>query len=131
MGFLLVVALLIATSVTAGAAHPVVVDDFKDPSQGSPHPADGVTLGRIGGQGTQGRALGLDFSFGGGGGYAVARRAVSLKLPDNYAFTFWVRGPAPANHLEFKHIDASGENVWWSVKRDFHFPSEWERITIK
>jgi F5/8 type C domain len=132
MGFLLVVALLIATNITAGAAaHPVVVADFEDPSQWSPHPADGVTLALIGGQGTQGRALGLDFSFGGGGGYAVARRAVSLKLPDNYAFTFWVRGPAPSNHLEFKLIDASGENVWWSVKRDFHFPSEWERITIK
>ncbi len=87
-------------------------------------------LALVGGEGSRGRALGLRFSFGGGGGYAVAR-GVSLKLPENYAFRFQVRGPAPSNHLEFKLIDASGENVWWSVKRDFQFPAEWERITIK
>src|SRR6185295_1168443 len=33
--------------------------------------------------------------------------------------------------LEFKLIDASGDSVWWSVRRDFTFPRDWRRIAIK
>ncbi len=41
---------------------------------------------------------------------------------------FRIRGEAPPNHLEFKLIDASGENVWWSVRRDVEFPREWRAV---
>ncbi|MFN8177854.1 MAG: discoidin domain-containing protein [bacterium] len=108
----------------------VLVDDFEDPSAWSAHPADGVSLAIGGDAGVHGRALKLDFGFT-GGGYAVARKAVALDLPENWEFRFRVKGQCLPNHLEFKLIDSSGENVWWSVRRDFRFPTDWTPFTVK
>lgn len=102
---------------------PVSLDD---PAAWTAHPADGVALELSDDEG----ALRLDFSFT-GGGYAIARREVDLDLPDNYTFRFRLRGEAPANHLEFKLVDDSGENVWWHVDRDVVWPERWRTITIK
>jgi hypothetical protein len=77
------------------------------------------------------RALRFDFQFAGGGGYAVARREVDLALPENYAFTFRIRGEASPNNLEFKLIDSTGANVWWCNRRNVAFPRAWETFTIK
>ncbi|HZL85260.1 MAG TPA: discoidin domain-containing protein [Candidatus Krumholzibacteria bacterium] len=112
-------------------AKSLVVDDFEDPSQWSVHPADGVDLVIRSEAGLRGRCLRLDFDFHGGGGYAVARRTLALELPENYAFSFRLRGEAPPNHLEFKLVDASGDNVWWHVRRDVRFGRDWETVTIK
>ncbi len=70
-------------------------------------------------------------TFTKGSGYAVAHKDLAVDLPDNYAFTFRIRGESPPNHLEFKLIDATGENVWWCVRRDVRFPSRWETYKIK
>jgi hypothetical protein len=109
---------------------PVPVDGFEDVSGWQAHPADGVKLAIGSDTGASGRAMRLDFKFT-GGGYAVAHKAFDLDLPENYALSFRVRGRAPVNHLEFKLIDASGENVWWSVRRDVEFPETWHVFTIK
>jgi len=118
-----------------GAAQPAapaaVVDDFEDVSGWLAHPADGVELAIRSDTGWRGRALRLDFRFLGGGGYAVIHKAYAVDLPENYAFSFRIRGQAPPNHLEFKLIDSTGENVWWSVRHDVRFPAEWETFTIK
>jgi hypothetical protein len=37
----------------------------------------------------------------------------------------------PVNTLQFKLIDASGENVWWLSKTDFAFPRAWQRVAIQ
>ena len=109
----------------------VIVDAFEDVSAWSAVPASGVQL-RIGGDlDTHGRSMRLDFDFGGGGGYAVARRAVSIDLPANYRFRFAVRGNCKPNDLEFKLIDASGDNVWWNNRRNFVFPAVWETLTTR
>ncbi|MGQ0836042.1 MAG: discoidin domain-containing protein [Gammaproteobacteria bacterium] len=81
--------------------------------------------------GFRGRALRLDFDFSGVSGYAVARRALPLDFPPNFELSFYVRGTAPVNNLEFKLIDASGENVWWARRADFEVPRDWQRIRIK
>jgi hypothetical protein len=97
-----------------------------DPAAWTAHPADGVSLKL----GDDGGALRLDFAFT-GGGYAIARREVALDLPDNYMFRFRVRGKAPTNHLEFKLVDGSGQNVWWKVHHDVVWPAQWRTFTIK
>ena len=109
---------------------PRMVDDFERLDAWSAHPADGVTMALRSDRGHRGRALRLDFSFS-GGGYAIARRATSLDLPRNYAFSFWIRGEAPSNTLEFKLVDQSGENVWWYTERDRVFDGGWHQITIR
>jgi hypothetical protein len=76
-------------------------------------------------------ALRMAFDLGGTAGYAIARRPLSIELPENYAFTFWLRADAPANDLQIKLIDASGDNVWWYHRANFTFPREWQQITIK
>ncbi|MEK7329166.1 MAG: coagulation factor 5/8 type domain-containing protein, partial [Candidatus Eisenbacteria bacterium] len=113
------------------AAGPVLVDDFEDVSRWSAHPADGVEM-KLSDDGAPGaRSLRIDFRFARGGGYAVARRAVDLTLPDNYAFSFRMRGEAPSNNIEFKLIDSTGENVWWCNRRNVEFPRRWETFAIK
>ncbi len=99
---------------------------LQTPAAWTPHPADGVTLDLA----DDGGALRLDFRFT-GGGYAIARREVDLALPPNYEFRFRVRGAAPANHLELKLVDASGENVWWHVWRDVVWPTDWQTFTAR
>jgi hypothetical protein len=128
-------ALALAFVFAALPAHPqtsppAVVDDFEDVSEWRPFPADGVELRLSGDAGRNGRALRMDFGFT-GGGYAVAKKTFGLTLPENYAFTFQIKGQALPNTLEFKLLDESGENVWWSVRRDMTFQDVWQPITIK
>lgn len=90
-------------------------------------PADGVDL-RLS---WEGDALRLDFDFHDHGGWAAARLPLGLELPANWALSFDVRGEAPANSLEVKFVDPTGENVWWSVRRDYAWPREWTTLRVK
>jgi hypothetical protein len=81
--------------------------------------------------GPRGGGVRLEIDFQGHGGYAIARRRLALDLPENYQFAFWVRGDAPPENLEFKLLDASGDDVWWVVRRDFAFSGAWQRIVVK
>ena len=120
-----------AVALPASSDSARTIDSFEDARGWSAVPADGVKLALSSDDGSKGQALRLDFDFGQGGGYAVAHKAFALDLPENYVFTFKIRGESPSNHLEFKLIDVSGENVWWSVKRDAVFPNGWETWSIK
>ncbi len=71
----------------------------------------------------------LDFDFHGRGGYAIARRMLPLDLPQNFQFTFRVRGDAPPENLEFKFL--RGDDVWWLNRRDFAFSREWTTLKTK
>jgi len=73
----------------------------------------------------------LDFDFHGGAGYVIARREVAIELPENYQFVFWIRGEAPANNLELKFLDATGDNVWWLNRRNFEFPRQWKKVLTR
>ncbi len=121
------VLLLVLVWLTAGLGYgsaPLI--KLGDPTVWTAHPADGVAMDLNDDQG----ALRVDFSFS-GSGWAIARRQVDLDLPDNYAFRFRLRGKGPANHLEFKLVDASGDNVWWHVERNVVWPGQWRTVTIK
>ncbi|HVS31616.1 MAG TPA: discoidin domain-containing protein [Thermoanaerobaculia bacterium] len=124
--FAAVVIALLPIPITAG-----VLDDFTTVEEWEAHPSDGVRLDISTGDGRTGRAMRLDFDFGGGGGYAIARLPVRLDLPENYEFSFWIRGQTPVQTLEFKLLDPPMENVWWSVRRRYRFPEEWRRIRIR
>ncbi len=117
-----------AAPLPARADPTVMVDDFEDVSRWSAHPAEGVTLALGSDAGAHGRALRMDVRFTRGTGYAVVRRPVSLDLPADWVFRFRLRGEIPVNHLEFKLVDSTGQNVWWQVRRDLEFPREWRTI---
>lgn len=107
------------------------LDSFADTSAWRALPAAGVAL-RITSDAPQGDpAMRLDFDFQGHGGYAIARRDAVVDLPDNFELVFRIRADAPVNTLEIKLIDESGDNVWWTTKRDWDFPRDWRRLSIK
>jgi F5/8 type C domain len=113
------------------AQPPRLLDGFEDLTLWQVGVSDGVWGGLRAIDGLEGQALCLDFDFTGVAGYASVRRALPIDFPPDYEFSFYVRGEAPANNLEFKLIDASGENVWWVNRRDFEFPPEWQLVKIK
>jgi len=106
-----------------------VLEDFESLSNWRVIASDGVTARLSPTTGVRGLALRLDFCFERGSGFCVLRRDLTMPLPENYRFTFWVRGEGLPNNLEFKLVDPSGDNVWWVNRRSFTFPRDWQRLT--
>jgi hypothetical protein len=75
-------------------------------------------------------ALRMDFDFKGGGGFVVARRALSREMPEEYSVNFRLRGAGTVNDLELKLVDATGQNVWRYVQKDFKLPRRLTRLKI-
>ncbi|HEX9161697.1 MAG TPA: discoidin domain-containing protein, partial [Thermoanaerobaculia bacterium] len=107
------------------------LDNFNDISRWKAAPAAGVEMHLSKDAGRHGSALRIDFDFHGHGGYAIARRELPIDLPPNFEFSFFMRAEAPRNTLEFKLIDTTGENVWWTTRRELDFPREWTRIAVR
>lgn len=42
-----------------------------------------------------------------------------------------LNGEAPPETLEFKLVDPTGKNVWWSVRRDLEFSRDWKTLRIR
>ena len=110
---------------------PVILDGFESPDGWKATPSDGVSLTIAQDAGVHGKAMRLDFDFHGHGGYAVAHKDLVVPLPANYEFSFSIRGNGPVNNLEFKLVDPTGDNVWWSNQRDFVFPRDWQTVALK
>lgn len=108
-------------------AQPVVLDDFTTIDPWFVVVADGVSLELSQEDG----ALRMDVDFRGGGGYAIARRPVDLRLTENYRFTWRLRGDMPVNDFEFKLVDPSGDNVWWHNRRRFSYPTDWQTLVSR
>jgi hypothetical protein len=122
---------VVAAPAAAGPAVRRPVDDFETAGAWRAMPAEGVEMELSTDSGRTGRSLRVDFRFVRGGGYAVVHREVDLALPENYRFRFAVRGECRPQNLEFKLIDSTGANVWWSNQRDFAFRAEWDSVGLR
>jgi len=124
-------ALVLTTSATEPARR--VLDGFDDPAGWTAAPSDGVrlTLSSDVVAGATGKALRMDFDFGGHAGWAAARKAFPIRLPENWAIDLRLKGETSPQTLEFKLLDRSGQNVWWSVRRPYEFPKEWTTLRIR
>ncbi len=78
-----------------------------------------------------GRALCLDYDFHDVSGYVGIRRPLEMTWPENYQVSFMLRGDSPANDLQFKLIDASGDNVWWVNRPGYVFPKDWTQVSYR
>jgi hypothetical protein len=106
------------------------LDDFEDLSPWGTVSSGQARLSIGADRGPVGAALALDFDFRGGRGFVVAKRPISLVLPERYAFRFWIRGLGPANDLEFKLVDPGGANVWRHREASFALPPSWREMEI-
>ena len=123
------VLLLLATSANAQEAR--VLDHFDDASAWRV-----VTSNQVSGSlrqvdGIRGKALCLDYDFNGVSGYVGIQRDLAIAYPQNYRFDFQLRGDSPKNDLQFKLVDASGDNVWWVNKPKYDYPREWTDVVYK
>jgi hypothetical protein len=121
-------AIVLLAAATAWC-QPVLLDDFASPDTWKVLASDGVRASISPDAGHEAQALRLDFDFERGSGFCVLRRALPMPLPANYRFQLRMRGEGPANNLEFKLLDLSGENVWWVNRRSFEFPREWRTLS--
>ena len=105
-----------------------MLDGFEDPTAWRVVASDQVsaTLRAVdGADGTEGAALCLDYDFNGVSGHAGIQRELPLALPPNYRFDYQLRGTGPGNDLQFKLVDASGDNVWWVNRMSVEPPERW------
>ena len=125
-------ALAVAAGVLAlapsGTPERRALDAFDGIAGWTAAPSDGVAMTLSPDRGESGGALRVDFDFRGRAGWAASRKRFPLTLPENWAFSVRLRGDSSPQTLEFKLLDPSGENVWWSVKRDYAFPREWTTL---
>ncbi|WP_436001034.1 discoidin domain-containing protein [Pseudoxanthomonas sp. LjRoot168] len=120
-----------ATPVLAAPDGVRVLDDFSDPSTWRV-----VTSNQVSGalrqvDGAEGKALCLDYDFNGVSGHAGIQRDLSIAYPQNYRFDFQLRGDSPRNDLQFKVVDASGDNVWWVNRPKYDYPTAWTPVRYK
>lgn len=113
--------------VMSVAAQPISIDGFDRVDDWELLLADGVKGKLVQEDGV----IRLDYDFSAGSGYIVIRKRVEMGVDPNYRYTLKHRGDGPRNTLEFKLIDPSLENVWWSVERDYAFPSHWTTKSIR
>jgi hypothetical protein len=128
-------ALLFACAALAAAPAERVLDDFRDLAPWQVSHTDDVAAAIAGASDATGAALRLDFDFRDArgrpvNGYATARRALALDVPENFELAFRVRGEAPVNDLQLKLIDPSGDNVWWLRRPDFEFSRDWRELRV-
>ncbi len=124
-----IILLLLCVSVLK--AQTKLLDDFNSSIGWKSLASDGVTINTSIVDGFKGKAIKIDYNFTKGSGYGGIQKVIPIDLPANYQFTFYVRAESPNNNLEFKLQDKSGENVWWLNQRNFEFPKQWKKITIK
>lgn len=119
---------LIPLMLALGA--PTTLDSLDTIAPWQAKASDGIAARATSVAGHDGKALRLDWDFDSVAGYAFVRRDLPLTLPDNYAISFWVRWTGGTNNLEFKLVDASGDNVWWVSKPDIALKPGWQQITV-
>ena len=128
----LVVSLSVFGPASRGAAaETTVLDPFEDLSGWSAVASPGAEVEIAQDTGETGFGMRIDFDFHSRHGFVIARKEVALELPENYTFSFRIRGQAPPNDLEFKLVDRSGKRVWRRILRAFELPVDWESIRIK
>lgn len=105
-------------------ASALLLDDFHDLARWQAIAPGAARLDLRHAADGDGFALHLDYDLA-GGGFVIARRALTLSLPEDYAFTLETCGHGEQHIVEFKLVDDSLANVWRLRDEDFHLNAAW------
>ncbi len=108
-----------------------LLDGFDDPSLWQVVTSNQVSGALRAVDGVDGAALCLDYDFNGVSGHVGIQRELPLEYPENFRFGFQLRGESPANDLQFKLVDASGDNVWWVNRPKYDYPEDWTPVRYR
>ena len=106
------------------------LDDFHDPAEWLAVTSGLAQLKITRDDSSGSPTMRLDYDFGDGGGFVVARKKFDLRMPEKFSLDMNIRGDAPDNKFEIKLSDHSGQNVWWYHQDAFHFPEGWAPLNI-
>ncbi len=120
-----------SSSTPSAAASARTLDNFESLAPWTPVTSTQVTAKLRLAPGVEGHALCMDYDFHGVSGYVGISRSLPMDYPPDYAFSFQLRGDSPNNDLQFKLVDASGDNVWWVQRPRYVFPTSWTAIRYK
>ena len=123
--------IMLAGLIAATPAAAVSLDDFEQPALWQATATDDVTAKLHSEPGRDGQALCLDFDFRRAAGYAVARRALAIDFPEDFALAFDLRGDAPDATFQLKLVGEGGNDVWWFNRPGFDFPRDWRSMRVK
>ncbi|AFH48894.1 Putative secreted protein [Ignavibacterium album JCM 16511] len=129
--YLLIIYLILIVHSQYSFAQKVLLGNFDNIESWKIYKSEGVEINILQVEGRSGKALRLEYDFTKGAGYGGIQKLVEIDLPENYQFSFYIRANSPNNNLEIKFLDASGENVWWMNNRNYTFPKDWTKFTVK
>ncbi len=113
------------------AAQIVTLDKFESTNLWTYIKSDGVSINTQIDSGFSGKSVRIEYNFLKGTGYGGIQKRFPIALPENFEISFYIKAESPANNLEIKFIDSTGNNVWWVNNRNFNFPTKWQKIRIK
>ncbi len=110
-----------------------VLDNFNDLAAWKAGASDDVKAEVVRAPRVAGRAGGLclRYDFGNVSGYAVLRRTLPIEFPENFALVLHLHGSGLPNAFQFKLVDASGDNVWWSNRANYVPPRASSQVVIR
>ncbi|MBE0549962.1 MAG: coagulation factor 5/8 type domain-containing protein, partial [Rubrivivax sp.] len=120
-----------ALLVQAAQAAPLrqeVLDDFRAPAAWQATASDQV---RTALRRDRDGSLCLDVDFAGVSGYAVMRRALPVAWPAHFDLVARLKGGGATNDIQFKLVDAGGDNVWWLNRPDLALPGRLTELKIR
>jgi hypothetical protein len=127
----LALVLVMVAPVASAEAASRTIDTFESLEGWTTAASEGAQVWIVQEPGRTGMGMRIGFDLNSAGGYVLVRKAFSVALPANYAFSFQLRGEARPNNFEFKLVDPSGKNVWWRKQNDFAFPTEWGQFVVR
>ena len=130
-GILFIIIIIVSGLIQNSYSQKRLIDDFENLELWKVYKSDGVEAHTKQVAGRTGNAIRFEYDFTKGSGYGGIQRSVTVELPENFQFSFYIRANSPNNNLEIKFLDSTGENVWWMNNRNYTFPSEWTKFTVK
>ncbi len=120
--------LSLATLAQAAPLRHELLDDFRDATRWKATASDQVKSSlRRDADGS----LCLDYDFAGVSGYAVMRRELPMDWPRRFELRVQAKAAGGVNHLQFKLVDASGDNVWWISRPDATLPTKLQPLKLR
>jgi hypothetical protein len=92
---------------------------------------DGCRAALLAEDGPDGPALRFDFALAGHGGWAIARRDLTIDMPAHYVVVLRVRGTGAVHELQVKLVAAGGADVWWWRRPGFRAGEKAARIVLR